>query len=96
MTNRFNIGDTLWTFDLHFEDFVSFQVESIKKTCEDVLYNGRFLDQDCAKHLSDAKQKWLDYMTSQYKKAVNDVEEKYYKKVEELENARKESKPGVN
>lgn len=87
MTNRFNIGDTLWTFDMHYEDFIQIKVESIKKIDGQVYYNGMYLDEDCAKHLSEAKQKWIDFTTSVYQQNIKSIMEKYYKKVEVLKNA---------
>lgn len=72
------IGQTVYMFDYHFEEFISDTVESIKQL-EDgsIMVNGRFDLEDVFISANDCYMAMCDYETKTYRTTIKNIMEKY-------------------
>lgn len=71
------IGQIVYTFDLHKEEFISFEVESITKVNNDIMVNGRFGIEDVFETSNEAYTKICDNETQEYRATIRNLMMKY-------------------
>lgn len=71
------IGQIVYTFDLHKEEFISFEVESITKVNTDIMVNGRFGIEDVFETVNEAYIKICDDETQEYRATIRNLMMKY-------------------
>lgn len=89
--NKYNIGDVVWVYDFkHGEyDFFDFKVDTIRVDNGNIIYNGKYFEEDCCETLKSCQAHALEVCTEKYKENCRIIEEKYFKKESEINNARK-------
>ena len=71
------IGQIVYTFDIHKEEFISFEVESITKKFNDIMVNGRFGIEDVFETVNEAYMKICDDETQEYRVTIRNLMMKY-------------------
>ena len=87
---KYKIGDRVWTYDYHFDEFMRITIESSKIVDGQIMYNGMYPEEDCYYHLEDSYLHECDYQTNLYLERIKLLQNKFTKTVEDLnENDKK-------
>ena len=85
LKGKYKIGDRVWTYDYHFDEFMRITIECSKIVDGQIMYNGMYPEEDCFSNLDDSYLHECDYQTRLYLERIKLLQKKFTKTVEEQE-----------
>ena len=84
LKGKFKIGDKVWTYDHHFDEFVRVEIDSCKIVNNQIIYNGMYAQEDCFFTLKNAYLHECDLTTAGYKMQLKYLASQYAETVDEV------------